>query len=1307
MDEDGNGLDDEIEQQLADCFTPIFRFDADEPLSGEEQSLFPGEPRVGFSAFRMPDTVSGEVRIRFELAALWRRDGGFVGDDDLQCGGDDHPGDSEGMALEVRVFKDQVWRAELLKFSRCWPAEMAGTHPVVYPTAGKHHFHCGAGVFDFDISVGTTCRDPHRGNGPMRIPQPLFRVPTQPVAVPVPGNAYWANVCTYARTGQAVAASRMQPARLDNLGFSGQWLMLFYNVDSPMGMLAPGGAFTFDADGDGRPESDQIQDGVGISSTDLCPLDSGLEQDADGDHLYGACDFDPNFRQTWVGIGTPGEPPVPQAFNSWSPTPTHAFGGFLDTDQDGPPDGVDSCPKLPLALSPGDGVTVDNRWGEDLNWPPHPASNNELGALQRGDQCDPYPTAYSTWNPKNSYNKTCGSPGWVSAGQDVIGVATRVSRGVSANDPFWLAPKTELPATLPVQSYRCACRDQNTGAALVGAICVTDPNSACYRGSARRADDDVYDGRGFRPIDRPSCTRNPESWCDSFPLAVPRFGSEPSSVSWRWLDELKAFGPASPTPHFAPEDVSTEPGTPFSGAHQGLKHQYAVWTLPEISAPPATSIKQGQFSFHYDPEYDPQHRADELWDLLSDESRRMRASFSEQTMADLVSNHSAFSLKPPCAVLTIDQQLALVKLWFGPDPVKPEVTGFSGLRLLAHDGALVTRAVVVRPAEGSYATLTLGTAAAQGWVATAAVQVAPMGAAAPSTPVLAALAAPLASVRSRAEEPALLAVERGADGSRWALLSPVASADQSITYEIAGEGTLPVAVSETAVLIADPTGMTAALVDTAGGRVDWFSTGSRLWTDSALPPEVAGLDGAALALWGSHLLVAGGARDGVLVAELWDIGLFGGPVSLVRSDLPPRRGAALSVSPGGERLLYLGGSDASGARHDDVWHVGPGAAATARLFGDTTRASTLELGITAVVDSVFEGALRALTLDLTRPELVATRLRTARGWQEARVADEGLACAPTDVLGGRLCSLGTEWWSSPGAVPCGETGNACEGSRGSLAKSGSLPGPAVAADTDGRSVWVLREMSIERWSVTAATPALIASAALPAKARALSVNAEGAVVATDAGVTKVRAVGASLSLDAPLALCGRPLQMTALGEASWAVVTTVGLAIVGAPAGESLALQSMSLLVPFSPKPIALGTDPASTALCKKADTILPGAMVDALAKLVAVAAGDQRLLVASGPMLFDVGVRDLDHPTLGGQKVIAHPLEALRIDPAGGRAYGVSKLGQHRPVIDLRGGGLALAGNHGVESWVRRRDRGELVARVLPAQVEIAEVVP
>ncbi|MCC6667708.1 MAG: hypothetical protein IT375_28440, partial [Polyangiaceae bacterium] len=693
MDEDGNGLDDEIEQQLADCFTPIFRFDADEPVQTGDPvfdtlkppSLFPGEPRVGFSAYRMPDTVSGEVRIRFELTAIWRQDGGFVSETGADCR-DDHPGDSEGMALEVRVFKDQAWRAELLKFSRCWPAEMAGTHPVVYPTAGKHHFHCGAGVSDYwvDWEVGelSSCKDPHRGNGPLRIPEKLFRVPAIQKSFSSGGNTYWANLCTFARTGLTVMAKRMQPGNLDNLGFpAGQTLWDFYDpgdVTNPMHYLLPAGAVTFDADGDGRPESDQIHEsGIGVSSTDLCPLDSGPEQDADGDHLYGACDFDSNFRQRWVGIGTPGKPPVPQAFNSWSPIPTHAFGGFLDTDQDGPPDGVDSCPKLPLALTPGGGVTVSNRWGEDLNWPPHPISNNELGALQRGETCDPYPAAYSTWNPKNSYNKTCGGPGWVSAGQDVIGVTTRVSRGVSANDPFWLAPKTEPPATFPVQSYRCACRDRFTGAPLPGAACVLNQNSDCYRGSARRADAVLTPaGRGFRPIDRPGCTRDDKTWCDSFPLAVPRFGSEPSGVSWRWLDELKAFGPASPTPHFAAEDVSTEPSSPFSGAHQGLKHQYAVWTLPEISAPPATSIKQGQFSFHYDPEYDPQHRADELWDLLSDQSRRIRAGFSEQPMADLVSNHSAFSLKPPCAVLTIDQQLALVKLWFGPDPVKPEVTGF-------------------------------------------------------------------------------------------------------------------------------------------------------------------------------------------------------------------------------------------------------------------------------------------------------------------------------------------------------------------------------------------------------------------------------------------------------------------------------------------------------------------------------------------------------------------------------------------------------------------------------------------------------
>ncbi|MBI3204961.1 MAG: hypothetical protein HYZ29_25720 [Myxococcales bacterium] len=1305
MDEDGNGLDDEIEQQLAECFVPAFRFDADEPSS----SLQPNEPVTGFSAYRIQAAKPDEILIRFEMVAMWRRDGGFPNANSVDCSDyfQAHDGDTWGTRIDVRVFKDVVWRAELAEFSRCWPAEMNGTHPVVYASAGKHHDYCSAGVDDSDID-GTWCTDPHRGNGVSRVPSALFRVPTQRVAVSVPGNVYWANVCTYARTGQAVVASRMQPARLDNLGFSGQSLVAFYNVDPPMGALDPGGAFTFDADGDGRPESDQVHEsGIGISSTDLCPLDSGPELDADGDHLYGACDFDGNFRQRWVGIGTPGKPPVPQAFNTWSPIPTHAFGGFLDTDQDGPPDGLDACPKLPLGLTPGGGVTVSNRWGEDLSWPPHPTGNNELGALQRGETCDPYPAAYSTWNPKSSSNNTCGGAGWVSVGQDAIGVTTRVSRGVSANDPFWLAPKTEMPATFPVQSYRCACRNRETGAPLTGASCLLDPQSACYRGSARRADDDVYDGRGFRPVDRPSCARNPESWCDSFPLAVPRFGSEPSGVSWRWLDELKAFGPASATPHFAPEDVITEAASPFSGAHQGLTHQYALWTLPEISAPPATPNKQSQFSFHHDPEYDPQHRADQLWDLESDHSIRMRASFSEQPMADLTSNHSAFSLKPPCAVLTIDQQLALVKLWFGPDPVKPDVTGFSGLRLLAHDGGLVIRAAIARPAEGSYAALSLGSVAAQGWLATAPALVAPVGGAAQSTPVLAALAAPLASTRSRREEPALIAVDRSSGGARWALPAPVASADQSITYEIAGEGTLPGAVSSSAALIADPTGMAVALVDTVGGRVDWFSTGSRLWAEGALPPEVAGLDGAALALWGSHLLIAGGARDGTLVGQLWDVGLFGGPVSLARSDLPARRGAALSVSPGGERILYLGGSDASGAKHDDVWHVGPGGAATARLFGDTTRASTLELGTTAVVDSVFEGALRALSLDLTRPELVATRLRTARGWQEARVADEGLACAPTDILGGKLCSLGTESWSNPGAVPCGAAESACEGSRGGLAASVTLPGPAIAADTEGHSVWVLRGESLERWSVAGSTPALIASAALPAKARALSVDAEGAVVATDAGVAKVRAIGAALSLDAPLALRGRPLQMTALSETSWAVVTTVGLAIIGPGAGEPLTLRSMSLLVPLSPKPIALGTDAASTALCKKADAVIPGPMVDALAKVVAVAAGDQRLLVASGLMLFDVGVRDLGHPTLGGQKVIVHPLEALRIDRAGGRAYGVSKHGQHRPVIDLRGAGLAVTGSHGVESWVRRRDRGELVVRVHQAQVEIAKVVP
>src|SRR5262245_26861505 len=63
FDQDGNGLDDEIERQLAKCLTPEFRFDS------REDDRRADEPNSVFSSYRIQfDTI----KIRF--AALFRWD---------------------------------------------------------------------------------------------------------------------------------------------------------------------------------------------------------------------------------------------------------------------------------------------------------------------------------------------------------------------------------------------------------------------------------------------------------------------------------------------------------------------------------------------------------------------------------------------------------------------------------------------------------------------------------------------------------------------------------------------------------------------------------------------------------------------------------------------------------------------------------------------------------------------------------------------------------------------------------------------------------------------------------------------------------------------------------------------------------------------------------------------------------------------------------------------------------------------------------------------------------------------------------
>jgi len=145
-DEDGNGLDDEIEAALASCFVPEVRFDS------RENALRIDEPHVLFSAYAI-----GTHLIRLHFAFLFARDGGYVLGTDFPCMTDDHDGDVESVAVDVTwTGRDGGWfgapvsmrtrdprdGAERVAFASRTANELTlvGTHPVLYATAGKHHW---------------------------------------------------------------------------------------------------------------------------------------------------------------------------------------------------------------------------------------------------------------------------------------------------------------------------------------------------------------------------------------------------------------------------------------------------------------------------------------------------------------------------------------------------------------------------------------------------------------------------------------------------------------------------------------------------------------------------------------------------------------------------------------------------------------------------------------------------------------------------------------------------------------------------------------------------------------------------------------------------------------------------------------------------------------------------------------------------------------------------------------------------------------------------------------------------------------
>src|SRR5258708_20060850 len=98
-DEDGNGLDDEMESKLAACFVPEIVFDS------HENALRIDEPHVFFSAYAIGPHV-----LRIHFAFLFAKDGGYVLGTTFPCLTDDHDGDVESVAVDAPLTDpDRGW----------------------------------------------------------------------------------------------------------------------------------------------------------------------------------------------------------------------------------------------------------------------------------------------------------------------------------------------------------------------------------------------------------------------------------------------------------------------------------------------------------------------------------------------------------------------------------------------------------------------------------------------------------------------------------------------------------------------------------------------------------------------------------------------------------------------------------------------------------------------------------------------------------------------------------------------------------------------------------------------------------------------------------------------------------------------------------------------------------------------------------------------------------------------------------------------------------------------------------------------
>lgn len=991
FDQDGNGLDDAIEEQLAHCFAPRILLDSAENVTSGS------EPASVFTARR-----SAPNEIVLQMGLLWHNDGGFVLDGSIGCT-DAHEGDAERVTVTVAFTKGATnWLAYPVRFKAddfiatldgangTRVLNLHGTHPNLWGSAGKHHWYLEPVDTTYEVSLGIDCRD--RANGGFPTPltpgegtRPLTHVAAQQVLVgyyqttDTEGNVFYnpqfsfLNVCSWAKgSANQVQLNGFQPESLSNLGFNGQSLFSFYSGEVTPPWTALKQPLVADIDADGRPElvtfTPNYPPALPIvqQPTDRCPFGDD-ESDPDGDQVFGACDPDSAFTNTYVAGGSSVFPAyhadAVSAPDAWRRFEKEAgFSGpyqgprqgFLDADSDGYVDGEDLCPETPSLADHSD----TNVWAEDALLGTSPGSK-DLGRFYRGDACDPYPVATIAWRDSGSSkfdSSVCSILNYARGGTDSIRLDTGILAGRSANDPNRNQADTR---TFNVQAYRCAC---SSG----GVDCLKNPLSPCFREVVQQAAGSTPAGRGWRPVQRDGCTRDSSGFCQSWQAP----NGQARTIQWAWREETTAF-----PSHFASGDVlgaSANPNFLSRAPETSLRYDYALWSQALNGASFTQAPGAGLAQVSRFPEPEQTSGGAELLSISSQASRNFRSSFATaQPVRAPWSTFLGFGgvcLRPPTSCATCPERIwDPGQLVFDPHAVervfRPGLTSVGTAAVLAPD---VGKVFGITVADSSH------------WSATADGLTAAVPRIDQATPAV-------------SNAPAVLVVERAAQ-PRWTVLAAASTTADTIQYVPNGEGRLPISgtIGSTARLVADASGSIFALFDPQNQRLLGFDPVARAWLQAAgTPSDVFARTGASLLLVGSKLFVVGGKVGSVLRTDGWIVDVFDGRAVSVPFGLPARQGARLFQTRDRNSVIALGGLDSVNKVHDDVWTIqltGSDALLAHPLYADSSAAQQFDPA--TVLFGERSGSLVALAQGADGS--LKERQRNSSGWTSAE-------CPPRDL----------------------------------------------------------------------------------------------------------------------------------------------------------------------------------------------------------------------------------------------------------------------------------------------------------------------